>query len=105
MVFLKRYVNRTRHVQPVQNSILFHRIERRDVSMISNIGIPGLILILVLALIIFGPKKLPELGRAVGQTLREFKNSTRDLIDDEKEKSEKIVESTEGTETLINRQK
>ena len=36
--------------------------------MISNIGIPGLVLILVLALIIFGPKKLPELGRAVGQT-------------------------------------
>jgi sec-independent protein translocase protein TatA len=57
--------------------------------MISNIGIPGLILVLVLALIIFGPKKLPELGRAVGQTLKEFKNSTKDLILDEDEKSEK----------------
>ncbi len=57
--------------------------------MISNIGIPGLILILVLALIIFGPKKLPELGRAVGQTLKEFKNSTKDLIDDEEEKIDK----------------
>ena len=57
--------------------------------MISNIGIPGLVLILVLALIIFGPKKLPELGRAVGQTLKEFKNSTKDLIIDEDEKSEK----------------
>lgn len=32
--------------------------------MLSNIGIPGLILILVLALMIFGHKKLPELGRA-----------------------------------------
>ena len=72
--------------------------------MISNIGVPGLILILILALIIFGPKKLPELGRAVGQTLREFKNSTQDLIADEKEKSEKIVESTEGTEPLIKTQ-
>jgi sec-independent protein translocase protein TatA len=51
--------------------------------MLSNIGIPGLILILVLALIIFGPKKLPELGRAVGQTFREFKNSTKGLIDDD----------------------
>ena len=51
--------------------------------MISNIGIPGLILILVLALIIFGPKKLPELGKAVGQTFKEFKNSTKGLIDDE----------------------
>ncbi|PQD97004.1 twin-arginine translocase TatA/TatE family subunit [Pradoshia eiseniae] len=47
--------------------------------MFSNIGIPGLILILLLALIIFGPKKLPEIGRAFGQTLREFKNSTKDL--------------------------
>lgn len=50
--------------------------------MLSNIGIPGLILILVLALIIFGPKKLPELGRAVGTTLKEFKNSTRELVAD-----------------------
>lgn len=47
--------------------------------MLSNIGIPGLILILVLALIIFGPKKLPEIGRAFGETLREFKKSTREL--------------------------
>lgn len=53
--------------------------------MFSNIGVPGLILILVLALIVFGPKKLPELGRAVGQTLREFKKSTNDLIEEEKE--------------------
>lgn len=47
-----------------------------------NIGLPGLIIILVLALIIFGPKKLPEIGRAFGQTLREFKNSTKDLSDE-----------------------
>jgi sec-independent protein translocase protein TatA len=50
--------------------------------MFSNIGIPGLILILTLALIIFGPKKLPEIGRAFGQTLKEFKKSTRELTDD-----------------------
>ncbi|MFD0827899.1 twin-arginine translocase TatA/TatE family subunit [Bacillus sp. UNC438CL73TsuS30] len=50
--------------------------------MLSNIGVPGLILILVLALIIFGPKKLPEIGRAFGQTLKEFKKSTRELTDD-----------------------
>lgn len=47
-----------------------------------NIGIPGLILILTLALIIFGPKKLPEIGRAFGQTLREFKKSTKELTND-----------------------
>ncbi|MDQ0217972.1 twin-arginine translocase TatA/TatE family subunit [Peribacillus cavernae] len=50
--------------------------------MLSNIGIPGLILILILALIIFGPKKLPEIGKAFGQTLREFKKSTRELTSD-----------------------
>jgi sec-independent protein translocase protein TatA len=54
--------------------------------MLQNIGIPGLILILVIALIIFGPSKLPEIGRAFGNTLREFKNSTKELIStDEKE--------------------
>ncbi|MFL6555835.1 MAG: twin-arginine translocase TatA/TatE family subunit [Bacillus sp. (in: firmicutes)] len=53
--------------------------------MLQNIGVPGLILILVIALIIFGPSKLPELGRAVGSTLKEFKKSTRDLVSDEEE--------------------
>ena len=50
--------------------------------MLSNIGIPGLIIILVLALILFGPNKLPELGRAVGQTLKEFKKSTRETFEE-----------------------
>ncbi|CAM3982866.1 twin-arginine translocase TatA/TatE family subunit [Mesobacillus zeae] len=50
--------------------------------MLTNIGIPGLILVLVLALIIFGPKKLPEIGKAVGQTLKEFKKSARELASD-----------------------
>lgn len=47
--------------------------------MLANIGIPGLILILILALIIFGPNKLPQIGKAAGQTLREFKKSATDL--------------------------
>ncbi|WP_102349321.1 twin-arginine translocase TatA/TatE family subunit [Bacillus sp. Marseille-P3661] len=50
--------------------------------MLTNIGIPGLVLILLLALIIFGPKKLPELGKATGQTIREFKKSTKELTGD-----------------------
>ena len=48
----------------------------------ASIGVPGLIIILVLALIIFGPSKLPQLGRAVGDTLKEFKSSTKGVIDD-----------------------
>lgn len=47
-----------------------------------NIGIPGLILILILALVLFGPSKLPELGRAIGTTLKEFKKTTKELTDD-----------------------
>jgi sec-independent protein translocase protein TatA len=55
--------------------------------MLSNIGPSGLILILLIALIVFGPSKLPQIGRAFGQTLKEFKHSTRDLLsDDKKEK-------------------
>ncbi|RSD26280.1 twin-arginine translocase TatA/TatE family subunit [Mesobacillus subterraneus] len=66
--------------------------------MLSNIGVPGLILILVLALIIFGPKKLPEIGRAFGQTLREFKKSTReltsDVMDEFEEEKKEITKAT-----------
>lgn len=50
--------------------------------MPSNIGLPGLIIILIIALIVFGPKKLPEMGRAFGDSLREFKKATRGLMDD-----------------------
>ncbi|OLS41065.1 twin-arginine translocase TatA/TatE family subunit [Bacillus sp. MRMR6] len=64
--------------------------------MLQNIGIPGLILVLVIALIIFGPSKLPELGRAVGSTLKEFKKSTRELVsDDEMDTSSKSKDKEE----------
>ncbi|WP_129708093.1 twin-arginine translocase TatA/TatE family subunit [Priestia megaterium] len=59
--------------------------------MLQNIGIPGLILILVIALIIFGPSKLPEIGRAFGSTLREFKNSTKDLMSSEEKEEQKEI--------------
>lgn len=57
--------------------------------MLQNIGIPGLILVLVIALIVFGPSKLPEIGRAFGTTLKEFKKSTRELVSDDERKPEK----------------
>ncbi|CAH0313691.1 MULTISPECIES: twin-arginine translocase TatA/TatE family subunit [Peribacillus] len=67
--------------------------------MLSSIGIPGLILILVIALIIFGPSKLPEIGSAFGKTLNEFKKATNDLINNDTEEKTKLValEKTEKT--------
>jgi len=44
-----------------------------------NIGAPELIILLVLALIIFGPGKLPEVGNALGKTFREFRHASNDL--------------------------
>ncbi|MDD1505244.1 MULTISPECIES: twin-arginine translocase TatA/TatE family subunit [Lysinibacillus] len=55
------------------------------------IGPMSLIIIGIVALLIFGPKKLPELGKAFGSTLREFKNATKGLADeddDDKKKKE-----------------
>ncbi|WP_121661833.1 twin-arginine translocase TatA/TatE family subunit [Metabacillus litoralis] len=62
--------------------------------MIQNIGVPGLILILIIALVIFGPSKLPEIGRAFGRTLSEFKSATRDLVsgDSEEDTTKKVKE-------------
>ncbi|MEH7117611.1 twin-arginine translocase TatA/TatE family subunit [Neobacillus vireti] len=62
--------------------------------MFSNIGVPGLILILIVALVIFGPNKLPEIGRAFGKSIREFKRATEGIADDIKEEiKEDIVEA------------
>jgi sec-independent protein translocase protein TatA len=44
-----------------------------------NIGAPELIILLVLALIIFGPGKLPEVGQALGRTVREFRHASDQL--------------------------
>lgn len=63
---------------------------------LAAIGIPGLIIILVIILILFGPRKLPEVGSAVGKTLSEFKKATKDVMnDDEEDKSttQKISET------------
>ncbi|GGL54095.1 twin-arginine translocase TatA/TatE family subunit [Sporolactobacillus putidus] len=63
---------------------------------IGNIGIPGLILILVVALIIFGPSKLPEIGRAFGKSLKEFKNATQGLTSDDEQKKDQKQTITES---------
>ncbi|RWZ60325.1 twin-arginine translocase TatA/TatE family subunit [Halobacillus fulvus] len=56
--------------------------------MLSSIGVPGLILILIIALVIFGPSKLPEIGKAFGSSLKEFKKATGDIMSDDQKKAE-----------------
>ena len=66
--------------------------------MFGSIGMPELIIILTLALIIFGPRKLPELGRSLGKSLGEFKrasNELRNTLDEEirieEEKTQRVA--------------
>ncbi|RKJ37864.1 twin-arginine translocase TatA/TatE family subunit [Butyricicoccus sp. 1XD8-22] len=63
-----------------------------------SIGVPGLIIILVIVLIIFGPKKLPEIGGAIGKTLSEFKKSTREAINDDEDEKNPALKEIKKTE-------
>jgi sec-independent protein translocase protein TatA len=47
-----------------------------------NIGATEIILILIIALVVFGPRRLPEIGRTVGKSLREFRKASQDLRDE-----------------------
>ncbi len=52
-----------------------------------NLGFGEIALIVFVALLLFGPKKLPELGKAAGKTLSEFKRATKGIMDEEVDKS------------------
>ena len=65
--------------------------------MFGSIGMPELVIILVIALIIFGPRKLPELGKSLGKSINEFKKASTELqntlekeiqLEEQKEKDE-----------------
>ena len=78
---------------------------------IFGVGLPEVTVILILALLIFGPKKLPELGKQLGKTLKslkkasnEFQNEIDQVMNEEdKDESSKIIESNQNNE--INQEK
>ena len=73
---------------------------------IFGVGLPEVTVILILALLIFGPKKLPELGKQLGKTLKslkkasnEFQNEIDQVMNSEdKEESSKYIESNQSNE-------
>ncbi|WP_379154591.1 twin-arginine translocase TatA/TatE family subunit [Paenibacillus sp. sgz5001063] len=68
--------------------------------MLSGIGAPGIILLVILALLLFGPNKLPELGRAVGRTFREFKDGAREIISDPEPVKKSEAPATVAPQTM-----
>lgn len=65
---------------------------------LNAIGPVSLVIIGVVALLIFGPKKLPELGKAMGSTLREFKKGTKGLLEDDDDVKKKVIEHKDNEE-------
>ena len=55
-----------------------------------NLGFGEVAIILIVALLLFGPKKLPQLGRAAGQTLHEFKRGMKNVMDDDEDDKKKM---------------
>ena len=63
-----------------------------------NLGVPELLLILLVILVFFGSKKIPELAQGLGKGIREFKKATREIQsdDDDKKVEQKPVEEKKG---------
>jgi sec-independent protein translocase protein TatA len=61
---------------------------------------PELIIILVVALLIFGPKKLPEMGSAIGKSIKEFQKGMRDLTSPKEAKEEESEPTVDDREAL-----
>lgn len=53
--------------------------------MLGSFGMPEILIVLVIALLIFGPRQLPKLGKSLGQTIREFRGVAKELHGEETE--------------------
>lgn len=63
--------------------------------MPGNIGWQGLVVILIVLLLVFGPKRLPEMGRSIGRGMREFKDSLTSRGDEDEEDRERRLVAPE----------
>lgn len=70
-----------------------------------GIGLPEMVLILVVALLVFGPKKLPEIGRSLGKALRGFQEASRDFETEFKRETEQIEEAVKMPLQLESKEK
>jgi sec-independent protein translocase protein TatA len=78
--------------------------------MFGSLGMPELIVIFVIALIIFGPRKLPELGRSLGKSIAEFKRASNELkstleeeirLEEQKQKQEEAVKAVQASNQSV----
>ena len=67
---------------------------------IFGIGLPEMALITIVALLVFGPKKLPEIGRSVAKTLRSFQDASKEFENEFKKEAQKIEESVSMNASL-----
>jgi len=67
---------------------------------IFGIGLPEMGVIMVVALLIFGPKKLPEIGRSVGKTIRSFQEASKDFQNEFQKEVEQLEETVKTTAEL-----
>ncbi len=61
-----------------------------------GIGLPEMALILVLALLVFGPKKLPEIGRSMGKAIKGFQDASREFEEEFKKEAESLEKSVKS---------
>ncbi len=68
-----------------------------------GIGLPELLIVLVIALVVFGPKKLPELGRSLGSGMREFKDSVTGGSKDDADEPAKLNAKADEPDDAVSR--